>query len=112
MPISGKPEIGWRGSPFPCCSASAVLLALLTALLATLTGAIRLLLLLLAGLLLPAALMLATLLLAALLLLSRTLIGILILVHSLSFQRWLLEAPRPNPRQRVGADCVPRVAGR
>jgi hypothetical protein len=59
-------------------------------LLTALAGTARLLLLLLAGLLLPA------LLLTALLLLAGVLVGILVLIHSLSFQRWSLDAPRPN----------------
>ena len=86
-----------RGFRSSYCGASAVLLALLTAL----AGAI-LLLLLLTGLLagLATLLLLAGLgLLAgliALLLLAGVLVGILILTYSVSFQRWSLDAPRPN----------------
>ncbi len=88
-----------RGFRSSYCSASAVLLALLTAL----AGAILLLLLLawlLAGL---ATLLLLTRLrllagLIALLLLARVLVGILILTYSVSFQRWPFDAPRPNSK--------------
>jgi hypothetical protein len=72
-------------------------------LLATLVGALRRLLLLLAWLLAAALLLLAGLRLLAglagliaLLLLAGVLAGILILTHSISFQRWSLDAPRPN----------------
>jgi hypothetical protein len=67
-------------------------------LLTALARAARLLLLLLAGLLLPTALLLATLVarLIALLLLAGILVGILVLTHSISFQRWSFDAPRPN----------------
>jgi hypothetical protein len=71
-----------RGSHLLRCSASAVLLALLTALTRTV-----LLLLLLAWLLLLTATLLLTTLLPALLLLARLLVRILILVHCVSFQR-------------------------
>jgi uncharacterized membrane protein YphA (DoxX/SURF4 family) len=69
-------------------------------LLAALSGAI--LLLLLAGLLSGlATLLLLTGLLAgliALLLLAGVLVGILVLTHSISFQRWSLDAPRPRSK--------------
>jgi hypothetical protein len=69
-------------------------------LLAALIGALRRLLLLLAWLLTAALLLLAGLRLLAglitLLLLAGVLVGILILTHSISFQRWSLDAPRPN----------------
>lgn len=70
-----------------CCSASAVLLARLAA---ALPGAVGLLLLLLAGLLAA-----TLLLLAGLGLLAGVLVGILVLTHSVSFQRWSFDAPRP-----------------
>ena len=95
MTAQTKSPAVWRGFCPSCCSASAVLLALLAAL----TGAILLLLLtrLLAGL---ATLLLLTGLLAGLiaLLLAGVLIGILVLTHSISFQLWSLDAPRPNSK--------------
>jgi hypothetical protein len=89
--LQTKSPAARRGFRSSCCSASAVLLALLTAL----TGTI--LLLLLSGLLtrLTTLLLLARLLagLIALLLLTRVLIGVLILIHRVSFQRWSLALP-------------------
>jgi hypothetical protein len=58
-------------------------------------------LLLLAGLLLPATLLLTTLVtgLITLLLLAGVLVGILVLTHSVSFQRWSFDAPRPSAKK-------------
>jgi hypothetical protein len=123
MRLQAKSPTKRRGLPFMCCSASAVLLALLTA---TLAGTVGLLLsllsrallasLLLASLLL-ASLLLASLLLAALLLLARLIALLLarplvgVLVHYAVLSNGWLEvsfddSPAQRLRQRAGAPLV------
>jgi hypothetical protein len=128
MRLQAKSPTKRRGLPFMCCSASAVLLALLTATLAGTVGLLRLLLsrallasLLLASLLLAAlllaALLLAALLLAALLLLARLIALLLarplvgVLVHYAVLSNGWLEvsfddSPAQRLRQRAGAPLV------
>jgi hypothetical protein len=74
------------------------------ALLATLTGAILLLLLTRLLARLTTLLLLAGLLsgLIALLLLAGILVGVLILTHCISFQRWSFALPARTSRQRAG----------
>jgi hypothetical protein len=126
MRLQAKSPTKRRGLPFMCCSASAVLLALLTA---TLAGTVGLLLLLLSRALLAslllASLLLASLLLAALLLLARLialllarpLVGVLVHYAVLS-NGWLEVSFDDSPAQRLiiavmGPDrCLPSRAFR
>jgi hypothetical protein len=118
MRLQAKSPTKRRGLPFMCCSASAVLLALLTA---TLAGTVGLLLLLLSRALLAslllASLLLASLLLAALLLLARLIALLLarplvgVLVHYAVLSNGWLEvsfddSPAQRLRQRAGAPLV------
>jgi hypothetical protein len=113
MRLQAKSPTKRRGLPFMCCSASAVLLALLTA---TLAGTVGLLLLLLSRALL-ASLLLASLLLAALLLLARLIALLLarplvgVLVHYAVLSNGWLEvsfddSPAQRLRQCAGAPLV------
>jgi hypothetical protein len=118
MRLQAKSPTKRRGLPFMCCSASAVLLALLTA---TLAGTVGLLLLLLSRALLAslllASLLLASLLLAALLLLARLIALLLarplvgVLVHYAVLSNGWLEvsfddSPAQRLRQCAGAPLV------